>query len=146
MILLGVGYIPKEDIQGAWSRIIKQERAFTRIEGLRSAKQAMGYVAKYVAKVADEGSGGFNLGTYSTEAGTGRFWGVWNRKALPFAKATRLTVSKETFYRLRRAAARVRGWGGLKQFKSFRVFGSSEVWVRLAVYYERGMVSSPLRV
>ena len=104
------------------------------------------YNQAYVAKVTDEGSGGFNLGTYSTEAGTGRFWGVWNRKALPFAKATKLTVSAKTFYRLRRAAARVRGWGGLKRFKSFRVFGSSEVWVRLAVYYEGGVVSSPLRV
>ena len=146
LILLGVKYIGKEDIQAAWSRIIKQEQAFTRIEGLRSARQAMGYVAKYVAKVADEGSGGFNLGTYPTGAGTGRFWGVWNRKALPFAPATKLVMSAKGFYALRRVAARARRWSQLKQFKSFRVYGDAGVWVRLAVSFGGVKVDHPLRM
>ncbi len=144
LILLGVSYIAKEKIQAAWNKIIKEDRVFTRIEGLQSAKQAMGYVAKYVAKVPEEGQAqcGFNLGPYSTAPSTGRFWGVWQRKNLPMASKVKLEVRAETFYALRRAAAKVRRWEELKRFKSFRVYGNAEAWVRLALYYE----ARPLRI
>jgi hypothetical protein len=103
-IFFNLPYIPKEDLQRWWSEIIGEEfwdtsngglrYPFTRIEAIKTPRQVMYYVSKYVAK-HDAGSvdSGFINVPYSH---AGRFWGVFNRENLPFAELMTMTLQAET--------------------------------------------------
>jgi hypothetical protein len=126
LILFGLPYISKETIRGWWSEIIGYcaahqlksgewvEGAFTRIEMISSRRRLTAYVSKYVAKAG--ASGGFNhasylhasLGYIHPETGEvshpGRWWGVFNALALPFAALFRTEVEafSRPIYQLKR--------------------------------------------
>lgn len=115
LILFSLPFIPKEELANDWAEIVGMEfwdtsvsptRApFTRIEMIHSHSHASRYVAKYVAK-ADGVDGGFNVASYLTaegefihpvtglrEGSIGRWWGVINAEALPFADLIEIGVS-----------------------------------------------------
>lgn len=100
LLVLGVGYIDKDDLQRMWGEVIGPEHndqktgrfAFTRVEKMRSSNGAVYYMAKYVAKSGD----GFNYRPYLTAsqdeeapeqpARHGRTWGVRGRSNLVYAE------------------------------------------------------------
>lgn len=107
LILFGLPFVPKEELQNAWGAVVGMEfwdtssypfrPPFTRVEFLASHSHASRYVAKYVAK-SDGADGGFNVAAYLTDDGyfihpvtgevcesIGRWWGVINAAGLPFA-------------------------------------------------------------
>jgi len=85
LILFNLLFWSKEEVQGNWGEIVNEERPFTRIESIRSAKGVMKYTAKYCGKM-DEDSG-FNYVPYlAAEDSIGRVWGVINRDKLPVGK------------------------------------------------------------
>ena len=92
MIMYNAGWIPKEDIQESWGKIIGQEKPFTRIERINNYRQGMKYVAKYLGKLED---GGFNYDSNLTGEvqSIGRRWGVFNRRNVPWADKTDATIA-----------------------------------------------------
>jgi len=65
---------------------------FTRVEYCKNRRKAWYYVSKYIGKVEKAAPGedsGFNIGTNLV---TGRFWGWFNRKAIPYAMEVRALV------------------------------------------------------
>lgn len=93
LLAFNLPFIAKEYLAKVWADIIgdtywdySQEWSpkppFTRIEAVRSGRQAVSYVSKYVAKVGD--GSGFNSSTYP-HGHSGRWWGVHNRDKLPYA-------------------------------------------------------------
>lgn len=110
IIVFGLPFIHYEVIQQLWCQVIKsEERVFTRIEMLRSARQAMYYISKYMAKVEQSsfksavGDSGFIHVPYLA---AGRFWGVENRKLMPFAEEMIMLITDAwaAFDSLKRAA------------------------------------------
>jgi len=137
--LFGLPFLDKLKVQTWWAEIIgvPGEKPFTRIEALRSRKQVMAYVSKYVAKVGDDG--GFNLPAYLQDGefvhpvtgeksgSVGRWWGVGNSENLPFAMATIVSIGCEAlplFYAFRRGARK--HWRGCsrRSAQGFFVFTS----------------------
>lgn len=90
MIVFNAPFIPFADLRVMWSEIIGQERPRVRIERLNSARGAMYYCSKYVAKLPDDSeSSGFPcLSAIFRENGfLGRQWGILARKSIPWGKA-----------------------------------------------------------
>jgi len=104
--LFGVPFLPHEWVAKAWWQVVgsgdpDHKAAGTSIRQFYSAKHAMRYCAKYVAKVVPtvaslDGADGIHY------AEVGRWWGVWNEEDFPYAerKARPLRGKDET--RLRR--------------------------------------------
>lgn len=103
-IFFNLPYIPKADLQKWWAEIIGIQYwdksgeypryPFTRIEALRSPRQTIYYVSKYIAKhETDEAVSGFINVPYLH---AGRFWGVFNSDFLPFAELLTMTLQAET--------------------------------------------------
>lgn len=119
LVMFGVPFIPKEEIQSMWGEIIDYKQVFTRIEAIKSNRKLMGYVSKYVAK-RDACGSGFNHLAYlhgqefvhpttgELSGSIGRWWGVFNRDDLPFASLIEMDISGslEPFYKFRRYARR----------------------------------------
>jgi hypothetical protein len=117
LLLFDLPYIPKNKIQEIWSSVIGERynkdnprgNVFTRIEMIRSPRQASYYVSKYVAKSGDNKafgmprrkigdlwishpdiSSGFNSPSYLDGAiqymnDCGRWWGKWYADRIPYA-------------------------------------------------------------
>lgn len=161
IILFGLPYLPMGTLAEWWSATIGVQfqdtssgvakPPFTRIEAIRSHKQAARYVSKYVAKVDDSG---FNFIAYLTAEGEfihpvtgeidksiGRWWGVFNAVWLPLDAVKELVLkwgSRDVFYNLRRAAGRL--WKGRNNHaKSGWTFFSDNPyeWLRYAEYLEK---------
>ena len=83
LVLFGLPYVPKEDMQALWAECVpvsmwdhsgaELRYPFTRIEMIESKRRLLSYVSKYVAKGGkkaagasdgDSVAGGFNLGAY----------------------------------------------------------------------------------
>lgn len=103
IIFFNLPFIDKEVLNNIWGDIIGIEYwdysqgwprpPFTRVEAIRNPRKAMAYVSKYVAKSEDTGGGGFNNLPYlHANGGLGRVWGVFNSKALTWAKAITMIV------------------------------------------------------
>lgn len=133
LILFNLPFMEKELLSQWWGEIVGIQfwdaannpirPPFTRIEMITSHAMASRYVAKYVAK-ADGSDGGFNVASYltvegdfihpvtgETEGSIGRWWGVFNAVALPFADAVEIIVNgcgRRAVDALRRALAATR--------------------------------------
>jgi hypothetical protein len=114
IMLFELPYVAKDKIQQMWSEIVGQNNLFTRIEQVRSHKQVMSYVSKYIAKVNPDGAdSGFNslsyLHAYRAKYGDniGRVWGVFERDNLPFAERIEIALpfNKARFERFKAYAA-----------------------------------------
>lgn len=72
----------------------------------RGRRRLLAYVSKYLAKADDTQADGLD-NVPNSEMWVGRFWGVFNRKYLPFAQAQRLSIIHAgVLYALRRAVRR----------------------------------------
>jgi hypothetical protein len=114
-----------EYLTDATQELLRQDCGLTHVKVLRSIKQVMRYVSKYVAKTASEGAdrevrahagaseGRFSVlddGAYladSTET-LGRLWGVWRPEMLPWGELFQYEDSLGPwFFKLRRSARRL---------------------------------------
>lgn len=92
IIFFDLPYIDKLTWQYWWEEITGTPEPFTRVERVRSHKQIMAYVSKYVAKLDPAEKTGFisltYLHAYQQKYGDviGRVWGVFQRQHLPYAE------------------------------------------------------------
>lgn len=129
-ILYNAPWVDKKWVQAQWGKIVGQDEPFTRIERVRTYKKLMVYVAKYVGKVGTVS--GFNIGTYSdrNEGLTysdletqGRVWGVYNRRALPYARVERAEIDQGgAWWLIRRYCQRYYAWLEEDSMTGFTVF------------------------
>lgn len=142
IVVFSLPFLPKETVQLWWAEIIGADRPFTRIESIRDRRKLTNYVSKYVAKLGG-GFGGFNLLAYlhgdefvHPQTGemcgsVGRWWGVFNAAALPFAVLDTVEIDGgfEGFYRFRRGARKVfRGVAGRSCQGFFLFVGDAGRW------------------
>jgi hypothetical protein len=152
LVLFGLPFVPKEQIQSLWAASVPQEfwdtsgdelrYPFTRIELIQSKRRLLSYVSKYVAKRDKSGSdgsgasGGFNLLAYLRAdnfihpqtgelcGSVGRWWGVFNADALPMAVAVvvKIVGSLRSVYQFRRGARHI--WRGVarRRFQGFSLY------------------------
>lgn len=78
LIVMGVPFIARQWLSKAWYETVKSHderhlRAGTQVQRIKSYRKALGYAAKYVAKVSDS----------DTTEDTGRVWGIIGRESLP---------------------------------------------------------------
>jgi ribosomal protein L34 len=134
LIVFGATHLPARDATAFWQRITGDD-SYPDIRLVTgSKKQLMAYVSKYIAKVEP---GLDNVS--NSEIWTGRFWGVHNRRYLPFAPLVeRSIISVRFFWSFRRVVRRyLRRFPGLSSFLSrgsplgFSVFCDSGQWLRL---------------
>ena len=90
LILFDLPYWKHKAIRKVWMRCTREPASGVRVNLLRGAKQAMYYVSKYVAKLPDlDSTPLFIDAPYQQNEGeqwTGRFWGLINVDALPYAE------------------------------------------------------------
>lgn len=84
-------WIDRMWLVAAWGELVGQVNPVVDIRRVKSSRQLISYVSKYVAKVGDSSLldiGTKNAGPYGRwegmDSGVGRIWGVWNAKSLPF--------------------------------------------------------------
>jgi len=88
LVMFNLPFIHKNVLQRWWAECIglwnENRTPFTRIEFVRGRRAVFNYVAKYAAKVSEEGvgSGGFNAVSLLH---AGRYWGKFNSGWLPYA-------------------------------------------------------------
>jgi len=92
-LLYNAPWIDREWLVANWGELVDQEKPVVDIRRVKSYRQLMSYVSKYVAKVGD--SSLLDIGTKNAAAAkiwdgmprnVGRLWGVWNADCLPFAE------------------------------------------------------------
>ena len=161
LVLFGLPFLPSGTLATWWGETIGKQfwdtsatlarEPFTRIEAIKSHKQAARYVSKYVAKCDD---GGFNFLAYLTDEGEfihpqtgeisksiGRWWGVFNSIWLPLDVVKEMALkwgSRDVFYNLRRAAGRL--WKGRNNHSKsgWTLFSDNPYeWLRYAEYLEK---------
>lgn len=92
IIFFDLPFIDKLTWQYWWEEITGHPEPFTRVERVRSHKQIMAYVSKYVAKLEPSSKTGFislsYLHAYREKYGEniGRVWGYFEKANLPFAQ------------------------------------------------------------
>ena len=86
-------YIDRIWLVAAWGELVDQVNPVVDIRRVKSTRQLVSYVSKYVAKVGDASLldiGTKNAGDFGRwdgmENSVGRLWGVWNAERLPFAQ------------------------------------------------------------
>jgi len=107
-------YIHHKEIAHSWNRIAepgnhKHRDAGTQIVPVHQARNAVAYVAKYCGKLVGGGEGserrnrdvegnGSRGSSNMQHAGayTGRFWGVFNKRALPLARGVAVALDGRT--------------------------------------------------
>lgn len=110
LLILNAPFWPKADIQQAWGDVVGAEYwasdgklPFTRVEAVRSFKQAAHYISKYIGKVKRDAGGclvGLTL-LHISPPFVGRFWGVSNRCCLPLLDYVVVWVSWDDVISLR---------------------------------------------
>jgi len=99
IIFFDLPFIDKLTWQYWWEEITGTPEPFTRVERVRSHKNLMAYVSKYVAKVEPAEKTGFisltYLHAYQAKYGEniGRVWGVFQRQHLPMAE--RIVIERD---------------------------------------------------
>jgi hypothetical protein len=163
LMLFGLPFWRKDEVQRVWGEVIGEDRPFTRIEAVRSWRQCIAYAAKYMSKpsefgpaapvsgapsVAEQdgtgdgtGSGGFNYDAYLTDSETGeiftgRVWGVFNRAGLPFGDIFEVTQPLGAwFWAFKRCGRRVWRRVNSLMFAGFTLFRDDPAqWIALARY------------
>jgi hypothetical protein len=89
MIAFGMPYYPQDALQRVWTDCTNEDLSIVDVRLVRSAKQLISYVGKYVAKVQMyDAATSLDIQPYLHADGsdsTGRWWGIHNRDALPYA-------------------------------------------------------------
>lgn len=105
-----------DDIRRIWGEIIGEQNPRIEIKTCRSKRKSTYYVAKYMAKVADQGEGIFINLPYLH---AGRHWGYFNKPSIPMAELVLFEVLGDfkAFWDLRRALdrfypKRMKSYGG----------------------------------
>jgi len=126
LMFFDLPFTEKDTIQRLWMEVIgvTDTRVFTRIEFIKSPRQAMHYVAKYMAKRRGF-SGGFNGLPYpaTDDEDTpqlGRLWGIENRINLPICPRIYFTVTG--------------CWGAIWQFKRY----ARKKWRGVNNHFQKG--------
>jgi len=92
-VLFNAPWVDRAWVVAAWGELIGQVNPVVDIRRVKSSRQLVSYVSKYVAKIGD--SSLLDIGTKNAaeygrwdgmEAGAGRVWGVWNADCLPYAE------------------------------------------------------------
>ncbi len=105
LLLFHLPFWHKSEVQAAWNEVIHADGStFTRIEAIKSWRQGMYYVAKYMGKVSDGAHSGFIHRPYLTDTlivhpqtgaildRIGRYWGVFQRADLPYAEKIEINI------------------------------------------------------
>ena len=108
LLAFDLPYVPKTEVLRLWQEVTGDATIImTRIEMIRSPRQAMYYVGKYMAKIGQYHRGAIDLATGALAPDLvdlsfdhnwldcetpGRFWGIEQRKNLPFAKLMTMLV------------------------------------------------------
>lgn len=106
-----------------WYRIVgsgdpRHLRAGTSVERIKSHRSVMSYVAKYMSKLED-GDGWDS---------PGRFWGIINRKAIPWAEILTADVTRVFANRLKRWLRRATGFKYISHFGQKFYLDAPEAW------------------
>lgn len=124
----------REWVSRAWYEVVKSRdekhlKAGTNVQRVRSWKSVMGYASKYLGKDVEV-----------PEQEPGRFWGTFNRKALPWSEILRVCLSWRVFYKLRRLLARVsrRSLRGFEREWGFSAFIEPGDVLRFLAVLEKG--------
>lgn len=112
LLCFDMPFYPFKDLKEAWRDIIKWPEAagplMVRIEAIRSWRGVMRYAAKYLAKPGND-EGGITLLDCNAYPHAGRFWGIHNKNAMPYAARSIITIRLETgrgFYNVKRVMRR----------------------------------------
>lgn len=139
LLVFGVQSLPRDWVAQVWYEVVNSQDmshllAGTRVERVRSWRGVMSYAAKYMGK-AGQAPGGQLVG---------RFWGVYNRAALPVTLAEAVLAFGE-FYQLRRILRRYAEKQGravrLNQWDGLTVFLDWVTAMRLMEAYSAGVSS-----
>jgi len=134
LIVMNMPYWSQREIQDVWTACTGEARSIVHIKLLRGGKrQAMHYVAKYLAKqeAAAVGSTSLDNAPYqhdsqeTSDDDTGRFWGWINRKGLPFDIRRQLMIDDDDLIRRLwlTASAMTRGRAG-QSLHAMRLYGT----------------------
>lgn len=160
MIVWGTPGISKKWLFSAWRAVLGEELVIVHVEPVRSARQARGYLSRYLvrdalAELAQDAADAMAaaapgedavLDPEAYSAGDeegGRWWGCWGRRFVPWADL--FTVSwelKSWFYQLRRCARRK--WRGVSRRGGCGFMLLTEdvaSWMALAAYFKGRSVS-----
>jgi len=90
MVTFGMPYYAQSALQNVWTECTKEDLSIVDVREVKSVSSLMHYVAKYVAKEQVIGGASYLvLQPYLHASGgssTGRWWGIHNRDALPYAR------------------------------------------------------------
>lgn len=160
LVLFNLPKWDKREVQRVWGEVIEEEKPFTRIEGVDSWGRVIGYVAKYVSKADPAGEGprsrpvgggetpaGVSVGSSllhnspqegEGEKGSGRWWGIFNRKALPFGHLHQIEAEAgQWVFRMKRVARRRGVPSSRRRLAGFTVLrAQARQWLRcLGMFY-----------
>lgn len=101
LLVFGVPFIARDWLSRSWFQIARTGderhlRAGTQVQRVKSTRQAISYVAKYVAKVAED----------VPDSHHGRFWGIAHRREFP-AHCTQWPMDRRGHARLARVIRNV---------------------------------------
>lgn len=89
LMLLDLPYVEQALLQDVWTECTGEKRSIAHITLIRSHKGVMSYVSKYIAKLPEqEIDASLDNAPYQQKtpsSWSGRWWGVINKEALPFA-------------------------------------------------------------
>lgn len=135
LLLYGVPFLPVEWLAQTWAEVTGQAGGYCWVEKW-SRKKAAWYLARYTSK-ADEAASLDYLAYLTGERWTGRCWGMYNAKMLPWAVLQVVKISLGGwFYDLKRSARRVykgvndNRWAGFMLFRD-----DTDAWLNLAWFY-----------
>jgi hypothetical protein len=91
-VLFNAPWVDRTWIVASWGELVGQVNPVVDIRRVKSSRQLVSYVSKYVAKIGDSSLldiGTKNAGDFGRwngmETSVGRIWGVWNAESLPYA-------------------------------------------------------------
>ncbi len=136
VVAFGVGgnYIAHDWLADQWSEVT-EGAGWCWVERV-SGRRVSRYLARYLATAKVGAS--LDYSTYLTaDDWVGRFWGVVNREAIPWAELVKVVLRPgEWLYRVKRSARRV--WGGVNKSRcrGFTLFvGEVAPWMSLPGYF-----------
>lgn len=105
-IFFNLPFWQADDIRRVWGEIIEENNPRIHIDTCRSRRKTTYYVSKYIAKVPDDASVSLSNMPYPHE---GRWWGVFNRDAIPMAilRIIEVMEEKKAFWDLKRAIVKL---------------------------------------
>jgi hypothetical protein len=140
LLVWGAPGLDHARVEGWWRDLTRQDDLCQVDVQELSGRAAMGYVAKYAAKLSDLEHGAYQAAL--DEGSTGRWWGVWARDRLPWA--IRMVVTRELggqrwWYGYKRLARRK--WRGVNghALSGFALFvGDPWQWLLALTCYSDG--------